>query len=698
MTSAARLRPVSPRSKGTLWLLWLFLAPFGAHRMYLGQVGHGLLLLLLTLGTCGVGGLVGWAEGLALLLSRTRDAWGLPVTGLFRPARVVANDVEDAALLPGDAIAQLVLHTAVMFALPFVVGGAASMFLETSEVRDTALFLGGLSALVLLPIFAVHALGVLFKTREEARLLRAAGVYSTRTALDAAARSAAVLTPRGFLVLGTGLVFLVLSLAWQWASLGVLAILSLTAFYVVTGVTALVSAFLVRRFAADSFGAGGTLSRRTTPGVVRAGDAVTEVVELAGAPVPPGFFLLLEGEWPARLQTRVRHVVPPHARDRSVTLETPLSRTPRGSHSAPPLRVAFTDLLGLTRTSVASLATARLKVLPSLRPAEIVSTPPSDVEEPDLISRPHRFPTEDHFRLREYVAGDDTRRIHWKMSMKTGRLVVKKPDSRESTSKRVLLALDTHVPPSWAHHGAVLADALDALVESWLSVAQRLTEDGQRVTLLVRARGEDGVFCDEVLALHRSNHGSALDMGARVEWQTEAPIEAVLDGAAAEHHLDGSFDTAVVVSMRLEPPPARVLGARELTWIYLHPRDALGEEPPSALDTWLHFDGKRRGLRLLERFFLLPHPAGSDDNSLRARARDLERRLEEREHRLALRHEVQRAGDVAIKSLLQSESAVYRVELLEGGMRRLRGLKGLTRKGRLAPPAPAPTDDARRSA
>ena len=700
MSSAPRLRPTSPRSKGTLWLLWLLLGPFGAHRFYLGQMTHGMVLILLTLGTCGVGGVLAWIDGLVVLLSRTKDAHGLPVTGLFHPATIIANDVEDAALLPGDAIAQILVHTLVMFALPFVVGGTAGIFLETSEVKDTAMLLAGLSGLVLLPILCVHALGVVCKTREEARLLREAGVLSTRTLLDAAARSAAVLTPRGFLVLGTGLMFIVLSLGYEWASLGVLAVLSLTAFYVVTGATAVLSAFLVRRFSSDVFGAGGALTRRITPGVVRAGDAATDVIELSGVPVPPGFFLLLEGAWPARLKTRVRHVVPPRARDQRVTLETPLERTPRGSHVAQPLRVAFTDLLGLTKTSVASLATARVKVLPSLRPTEIVSAPPSDIEEPDVVSRPHRFPTEDYFRLREYVPGDDTRRIHWKLSMKAGRLVVKKPDSKESTSKRVLLALDTHVPHSWAHHTAVLDDALDALVESWLGVAQRLVEDGQRVTLLVRARSEDGAFHDDVLSLNRSNHALALDAGARAEWQTDAPIEAVLEAAAQEHQLEGTFDTAVIVSMRLEAPPARVLGARDLTWIYLHPRDALGAEPPSALDTWLHFDGERKGLRILERLLLLPHPAGSDDNSVGERLRDLERRLQDRAHRVELRREVQRAGDAAIGALLHGESAVYRVELTDGGGRRLRGLKGQSRKRRLASAAAQPVDavDARRSA
>jgi uncharacterized protein (DUF58 family)/TM2 domain-containing membrane protein YozV len=667
-----RLRPTSDKTKGTLFVLWLVLGWSGAHRFYLGHGLLGALQLIVSLCTCFIGGIWGYVDGLALLFSRPKDAHGLPVTGFFAPRKIYADDVEHAARSVSDSLAHLMFHLGIMFLLPFVVGGAAGVLLETRQVRDTALFMMLLSAGILLPVLFVHVVGVLLKTREEARMLRAAGSYSTRTLLDAAARSAAILTPRGFIVLVTGLAFIVMALAYKWASLGVLAVLSLTAFYLMTGASALVSAFLVRRFGNDALARGGSLHRRYTPGVVRAGEPATETIDLARVPVPPGFFLLLEGELPARLDTRIRHVIPPRPRDERITLETPLKKTPRGFYDAPPLRVAFTDLLGFTKTSVASLATARLKVLPSLKPAEIVTPPPSDTEVPDILTRLHRFPTEDLFRFREYVAGDDTRRIHWKLSMKSGRLMVKKPESRESQSKRVLLALDTHVPESWLHHTVVLDDALDALTESWLSIAQKLLQDGQQVTLAVRARGDDGESRTEIIHCTRTNHGQLLDVGARVEWQGDAAIEAVLKDV-------GAFDSCVVVSMRLEAPPP-IECAKETTWIYLHPHDALGPPPPSAEETWRNFDGeKRSGLRALARYVQLPYPAGSDDNALRTRIADYERKLEDRAHRVELRRLVERAGDQAITSLLHGDAAVYRVELLEGRVR-LRGLKGPKKK------------------
>lgn len=688
MQAEKKLRPTSPKTRGSLFALWVLLGWTGAHRLYLGHSMHGALLMLLTLATCGVGGIVGMIDGAVLFFGKPKDAHGLPVEN---GVPVWATDIEAHALHPGEALAQLAFHLGVVFALPFLVGGAAGMFLDVNQVGDTAPMLFALGGIVLAPIFIVHVVGIGMKTREEVKLLKLVGELNTRTWLDAAARSSRMLTTRGFIVLATGLLFVVLALAYEWASLGVLAVLSLTAFYLATGASALLSAFLVRRFSSDALSRGSALHRRVSPGVVRAGDSATETIDIARVPVPPGFFLLLEGEWPGRVDTKVRHVVPPRARDEQVNVSTPLRITPRGAWDAAPLRVTFTDLLGLTRSSVASLATAKLKVLPAVKPAEIVEPPRSDIEDPDIVTRQHKFPTEELFRFREYVAGDDTRRIHWKLSMKTGKLQVKKPDSKETTTKRVLLALDTYVPPAWLSHTAILDDALDALVESWLSLAQRLTEDGQKVTLVLRARGDDGELHNEVIPCSRGNHAMQLDAGARAQWQGDAPIEFVLDAIAADPQFaavaqnEGAFDSAVIVTMRLEAPGTLRTGAKEHTWVYLHPRDALGPPPPSAFNLWMNYDGeKRTGLAALSRFFLLPHPAGSDENGFGARVKDLERRLDDRTRRIELGRHIQLAGDEALTALLRSEDAVYRVESV-AGRNRLRGLKGVTKRARLKP-------------
>jgi hypothetical protein len=131
--------------------------------------------------------------------------------------------------------------------------------------------------------------------------------------------------------------------------------------------------------------------------------------------------------------------------------------TPRGLYQLGPAEVYYQDMLGLTRISLASLATAELKVLPRFRPLEIREPPRSRLQSPDVITRPHRFATEDHFRFREYAAGDDTRRIHWKLSVRSGHLTIRQPETREISTKNVLLVLDTFLPA-----GRMLDDVAEA--------------------------------------------------------------------------------------------------------------------------------------------------------------------------------------------------------------------------------------------
>jgi uncharacterized protein (DUF58 family) len=486
----------------------------------------------------------------------------------------------------------------------------------------------------------------------------------------------------------TGLTFLVLSLAYKWADLGVIAVLALTSFYFVTSATALLSSFVVKKFSSNLLERGAVVYRQFAPGVTRAGDLVKDTLDIKGVPVPPGFFLTLSGPLPPRLQTEVRHVVPPKSRNDRLQLSTHLRRTPRGTYDVPPLRIAFTDLLGLTSANVASLATARLRILPAVRPAEIIAPPPTNTEEPDILSRPHRFPTEDLFRFREYVPGDDTRRIHWEMSLRAGRMIVKTPDSRESSAKRVVVALDTWLPPDWLDHTAVIDDALDSIVEAWLAVAQRLIEQGEKVSLLLVARSDDGTLKPELVPAS-ANHAHALDAGARAEWQAQFRIEDVLDFGVAEDRdrhkpvEEVAFDNAIVVSMRLTPPQLPRV-ARETTWVYYDPDDALGPPPKTVLETWVDYDdtGRKFGfVEMLKRAFLLPHPVGAEENGLIARMKHMERRLEDRSHRIALRMLAVTHGRHALNTLLALPDAVYRLEVVNG-QHRLVGLKGSARSAR----------------
>ena len=69
------------KSRLTAGLLGIFLGAFGVHRFYLGFTSIGVLQILVTIATCGVGGLWGIVEGGLILggTGITTDADGRPL-------------------------------------------------------------------------------------------------------------------------------------------------------------------------------------------------------------------------------------------------------------------------------------------------------------------------------------------------------------------------------------------------------------------------------------------------------------------------------------------------------------------------------------------------------------------------------------------------------------------------------------------
>ena len=69
------------KSRMTAGLLGIFLGGLGVHRFYLGYTSIGVLQILVTIATCGIGGLWGLTEGIVILSGSglQRDADGRPL-------------------------------------------------------------------------------------------------------------------------------------------------------------------------------------------------------------------------------------------------------------------------------------------------------------------------------------------------------------------------------------------------------------------------------------------------------------------------------------------------------------------------------------------------------------------------------------------------------------------------------------------
>ena len=556
-----------------------------------------------------------------------------------------------------------------LFLLPFAVGLAAAAFVDVSEVADTAHIMGVLALLFLFPPFVAQLLGIALKVQRERAWLRERGIHDLAVLLAAVRRHVAIVTPRGWAVLVTGLWFVGLALAFKWASLGLVAVISLLLFYLVLGASSFVSTFLVRTFASGMGRGVSGMRRELSPAVVTSGEPAEERFHFTRVPVPSGFVLLVEDPNPPELSTESRYAIGAGARRTSVTVSGRFRRTPRGLHRLGPASVWYQDALGFTRVPVASLATAELKVLPRFCPLEIVSPPRSQYEAPDLLTRPHRFATEDYFRFKEYVPGDDTRRIQWKLSIRTGRMQVRTPESREISTRQVVLMLDTHLP-----RGPILEDALgiaavlDRLVETWISLANELVDRGDRVLLVAAADDGKGNLRVETQRGDRASRRRWQDLGARVRWQGQTDVDALLSASGEVGH-------AVVVSSRFLPPP-KLPETGDLTWVYLGPVEALGaSEPP----LWEQVVGAGKGARgrLMNRLLRLPGPAGSDEAGFFREIRDILHIRRGQLARARLRIVARRQGGAVLNALLGQGATVYK---LEPGPRSHR-LVGVARSG-----------------
>lgn len=141
-------------------------------------------------------------------------------------------------------------------------------------------------------------------------------------------------------------------------------------------------------------------------------------------------------------------------------------------------RILLVDVCGILPLPAANTgAVSRMTVLPDTFAPELdLSVPMTAPDESDnyAADRAGNDLTE-VFQLRDYVPGDELRRIHWKLSGKLDRLIVRDPGLPLSRSLLVLW-------DKTAAGDCPAADA-DALAEAVASVTQSLADDGCAFTL-----------------------------------------------------------------------------------------------------------------------------------------------------------------------------------------------------------------------
>ena len=257
-------------------------------------------------------------------------------------------------------------------------------------------------------------------------------------------------------------------------------------------------------------------------------------------PIAP---LLLELSDPAGNRDReIRLKNMPH---RLQSLRLPVHAAHVGVFSVGLQACTVEDLLGFVSRRVPLRQTSfELVVLPQTFGIDPLKLAPGDPGS-ELMARA----TEDLSApsdTRSYQSGDAMKKIHWKLSLRKGDLMVRKFD--EPILQDVLILMDCSRPPSWGHPQAE-ADLRDALLETAASVltAQLATDHQVRLPLL----GKHPVDVERSMGLP-----IALDYLSRVDFSETDRFERVL---SMESRRLRKVGCVVVVAARLNIPMVDIM-------------------------------------------------------------------------------------------------------------------------------------------
>ncbi|MEU6073636.1 DUF58 domain-containing protein [Micromonospora sp. NPDC047074] len=221
-------------------------------------------------------------------------------------------------------------------------------------------------------------------------------------------------------------------------------------------------------------------------------------------------------------------------RDTTVSYDVPTAR--RGVVPVGPLRVTRRDPLGLVALARPYGDTVPVWVHPRVHPLNAVPTGAGRSLDGRVDRVPHGSITFDS--LREYVVGDELRRVHWRTSARVGELMVR--ENVDTSLPRIVVLLDNRAA---AHPERVagVAESFESACEAAASVLVAAYRADLPVVLLLVAPEPDGPGAAGDGMAHA---GGPLDRLAAVRLVDDD----VLDAATARLRRERLGDTLVFLT------------------------------------------------------------------------------------------------------------------------------------------------------
>jgi uncharacterized protein (DUF58 family) len=265
-----------------------------------------------------------------------------------------------------------------------------------------------------------------------------------------------MLTDRGWAALGVAAALVVL-----WISLGEIELLAAGVVIAV----ALVAAVAITHLSKPTV----SVVRRLSPGLVHEGDraAVDSVITNRGRRTLTNVSFVDEVGALGRAVFEAG-TIRPHA---TGDAEYQILCRPRGVYPVGPVTATVTDPLRLSRSSTVIPAVDRLIVYPEVE--DLTGFPTTRGRDPAMqASRPEfsQRGGEDFYTLREYVFGDDLRRVHWPSSAKKDDLMIRQLET--PWQSRALVILDLR----WRAYES--EDCFEKAVRGAASMVRHLVREG----------------------------------------------------------------------------------------------------------------------------------------------------------------------------------------------------------------------------
>jgi uncharacterized protein (DUF58 family) len=227
-----------------------------------------------------------------------------------------------------------------------------------------------------------------------------------------------------------------------------------------------------------------TAQRSELPPRLRQGQSAAVRLELE-VPRRTGLFVLEERLHPALGRSRT---VPVAGGGAAQGIDYTVTPRMRGVYSVGPLVAIWSDPFGLTRRVTEVLPATEVIVHPSTE--GVTDRPLTRQWEDPPVRPPQSKPWPSGFEfygMRDYVLGDDLRRVVWKAVARTGRMLTR--ESEQGITDQVVIVLDTNAEH---HTPGEPSESFEAGVRAAASLAVRHLRDGFTVTLL----GPDGPLGD----------------------------------------------------------------------------------------------------------------------------------------------------------------------------------------------------------